>query len=183
LRHRRLPRSFIAAVPDRAGRDALCDLQAQLRDCWPGLEAGWLLADDLHLTLRYLGDLYPAQLEAALAELQLGEAEPALCLQLCGVALWPALRPRLAVARFEDQPRLSTWMAALEQWAVRSGLSAEARSPVPHITLLRSVKPLPFPARLPAPAITLRLAAVQALHRSSSPRGARYQAHAEYRLI
>lgn len=169
-------------MPDRAGRDALSDLQAQLRDCWPGLDAGWLLGDDLHLTLRYLGDLYPAELESALAELQLGEAEPALCLRFSGVALWPDLRPRLAVARFEDEPRLAAWVATLEHWAVHSGLGPESRAHAPHVTLLRSVKPLSHPEPLPAPDFTLRFAAVQALHRSSCARGARYEAHAEYRL-
>lgn len=182
MRIRRLPRCFVAAVPERLGRDALSGLQTQLREAWPERDDGWVDVDDLHLTVRFLGDLPAEPLQAALASLRLPEDEPALRLQCSGVELWPAIRPRIAVARFSADPRLGQWVQALEEWAVGHGLPPEHRVHAPHITLLRSAKPLaPVPASI-APSFMLRFTEVQAMHRRAAARGPRYEAHASYRL-
>ena len=170
-------------MPDRAGRDALGELQSQLRALWPERDEGWVDADDLHLTLRFLGDLPAPSLEAALATLQLPESEPQLVLRCTGVELWPGVRPRLAVARFEDDRRMADWVAALERWAVDFGLPTEGRLHAPHVTLLRAPKPLTAPAALPAAGFPVHFSAVQAMHRSEHARGPRYEAHAEYPLL
>ena len=184
MRLRKLPRCFIAAVPDRAGRDALGAVQSRLRETWPERDAdpGWTLTDDLHLTLRFLGDLPEAALEQALASLSLPPEEPAPSLAFRGIELWPAVRPRIAVARFESSPQLAAWVATIEAWAVEHGLAPEHRPFAPHVTLLRSPKPLnPVPGQA-RPDFDLRVEAVQAMHRSPDSRGPRYLAHAEYRL-
>lgn len=168
-------------MPDRAGRDALDRLQSSLREVWPEREDGWTSGDDFHLTLRFLGDLDADRLQAALAALSLAAPTPALEVTFTGIELWPSRRPRLAVARFAADPRLAEWVATLERWAVDHGLPAEPRAHLPHVTLLRSPKPLD--AQPPAlSSWRLRLSGLQAMHRSLQDRGPRYQAHAEYRL-
>ncbi|MCK7594849.1 RNA 2',3'-cyclic phosphodiesterase [Pseudomarimonas salicorniae] len=185
MRIRKLPRCFIAAVPDRAGRDALSAVQSRLREAWPERDAdpGWTLTDDLHLTLRFLGDLPESALEQALGSLSLPPGEPAPTLAITGIELWPALRPRIAVARFESSGQLAAWVATVEAWAVEYGLAPEHRPFVPHVTLLRSPKPLSPVSGMLLPELDLRLEAVQAMHRSPHSRGPRYLAHAEYRLV
>ena len=170
-------------MPDRDGREALDALQSALRSVWPGRDEGWLLGDDLHLTLRYLGDLYPDQLDAALASLRLAEDEPALTLRFRGIGLWPSQRPRLAVARLADDARVAAWVGALEHWAVREGLPAEHRAHAAHVTLLRSPRPLGTPdSAPPLPDLCLRFDRICAMHRHDPPRGPRYATHAAHAL-
>lgn len=172
----------MAAVPERAGRNALGGLQSALREQWPERDDGWVQADDLHLTLRYLGDLSAERLEAALSSLRLTEDEPSLALRCTGIELWPSIRPRIAVARFEEDPRISRWVATIETWAVENGLQPEQRPYAAHVTLLRSPRPLPALQASPAADISVCFTSVAAMHRSQAVRGPRYEAHAEYRL-
>lgn len=160
----------------------MAQLQGRLRDIWPERDDGWVLVDDLHLTLRFLGDLSAERLGSALASLRLTEDEPALALRCTGIEQWPSIRPRIVVARFAEDPRVSRWVATIEAWAVENGMQPEQRPYAPHITLLRSPRPLPA-LREPVEAdCTVCFTTVAAMHRSDSPRGPRYEAHAEYRL-
>lgn len=181
-RGRRLPRCFIAALPDRAGRDWLAELAEGLLPLWPEAPLDWVEPADLHLTLRFLGDLAPEHLLAAIASLAIEEGTPALSLGFRGIELWPARRPRLVVARLDGDPRLELWLARLGDWAMQQGLRFEPGEHLPHVTLLRSPRPLPVPARLPRAEGRIGFDRVVAMHRNLAARRPRYEGHAEYRL-
>lgn len=123
-------RLFVAIRPPEAIRDLLIDAM----DDSPELR--WVGDDNLHLTLRFIGEVERPQAEDVAATL--GSVRfPAFSLQLAGVghfahrnggALWAAVSPR------EEVTALA---AKVERACQRSGLEPERRSFHPHITLAR----------------------------------------------
>lgn len=175
-----LPRCFVALLPDAPGRAALGALQQAARRLPDAPRARWTLAADLHLTLRFLGDCTPETLAAALAAVPLCPDELPFVLRCARLEAWPPARPRLLVARFEPDARLSTWVDAVERWAVGAGYDAERRGYVPHVTLARAARPW---SSLPSPTLTaIGFDALAALHRHAAADGPRYAVHAQVAL-
>jgi 2'-5' RNA ligase len=124
-------RLFVAlALPD-AATDALLRIMSGL----PG--ARWEPAENLHLTLRFIGEVDNgvfADIAEGLAEI----AAPAFDLEIKGIghfddrrrvhALWAALAPAPALRHLRDK---------IESLLVRLGLEPERRKFLPHITLAR----------------------------------------------
>lgn len=124
-------RLFVALRPPRAIRDRL----AATMDGVPGVR--WQHDEQLHLTLRFIGEVTPHtadDLAAALAQVHA-----------------PAPVPRLAgVGRFEKRGRahalwagvapaapLATLHRKVDAACVRAGLPPEGRAYLPHITVAR----------------------------------------------
>lgn len=131
MRHR----LFAAIRPPAPVLDTLLDLETHL----PG--ARWQDEDQLHLTLRFFGELAATQAED-LAEALAGVAAAPFALALRGVghfesrsrfggrahALWAGLAPSAALAALQRK---------VEGAARRAGLASESRKFLPHITLAR----------------------------------------------
>ena len=124
-------RLFIAIKLPEAQRAALATLANGL----PG--AKWVSPENLHLTLRFLGELDGAQAADA-DEALAGLSMPGFELQLSGVshfgegrnlrALWAGIAPNDAIVRLHDK---------IEQVLIRAGLPPEKRKFKPHVTLAR----------------------------------------------
>jgi 2'-5' RNA ligase len=108
---------------------------AALANGLPG--ARWINQDNLHLTLRFLGELdggEAADIDVALAQIR----TPGFTLGLEGIshfgegrklrALWAGVRPN---------PLLMRLQAKIEQAVIRAGLPPEKRKFKPHVTLAR----------------------------------------------
>ena len=123
-------RLFVAlALPDQIA-DGLAMLQAGV----PG--ANWQTREQLHLTLRFIGDVDGRDATAADDALSLIEA-PKFSLALKGVgefggktpyALWTGVRDREPVAFLQRK---------IETALQRAGLPPEQRKFLPHVTLAR----------------------------------------------
>ena len=124
-------RLFVALCPPPAIRDVVADLQEGV----PG--ARWQDDDQLHLTLRFVGEVERPQAEdlaAALAQVH----APAPQVALAGVGsfgargradtLWAGLAPAAPLHHLH---------AKVEQACARAGLPAERRAYAPHVTLAR----------------------------------------------
>ena len=124
-------RLFVAlSLPD--------EVRARLATVANGLPgARWVAPDNLHLSLRFLGELDGAQaadVDAALARVR----APAFDMTLSGVghfgegrnlrALWVGVAPNPALLHLQDK---------VEQALVRTGLAPEGRKFKPHVTLAR----------------------------------------------
>ncbi|MDT8856725.1 RNA 2',3'-cyclic phosphodiesterase [Paracoccaceae bacterium Fryx2] len=99
-------------------------------------------ADNLHLTLAFLGEVPDAVLEAAheaFAALRL----PGFDLNLTGAGLFGGDRPRVAFAGVAPCPPLDRLQAKVEQAARRAGAEVPARRFIPHVTLGRFAPPPP----------------------------------------
>lgn len=105
--------------------------------------AHWTDPSNMHLTLRFIGEVEESaaeDIEALLA----GIAAPAFSLELSGVntfgegtkarALWAAVQPSADLAHLQ---------AKVESAVVRAGQPPEGRKFTPHVTLARLVKPQP----------------------------------------
>jgi RNA 2',3'-cyclic 3'-phosphodiesterase len=123
-------RLFVAIRPPEPIRDLLIDAM----DDSPELR--WVSEDNLHLTLRFIGEVERPQAEDVTAALD-AIRFPGFHLQIAGVgqfahrnggALWSAVAPREKVAALA---------AKVERACQMAGLVPERRAFHPHITLAR----------------------------------------------
>lgn len=124
-------RLFVALRPPAAIRERLLGAMGGV----PG--ARWQADEQLHLTLRFIGEVEARTAEDVAAALA-GVHAPAPSVALAGVgrfgdrrrggALWAGLAPHDALARLHRK---------VDQACVRAGLPPEGRAYLPHITLAR----------------------------------------------
>ncbi len=118
------------------------NLTAEIRQRLAGLAGGvpgarWTEPENLHMTLRFIGEVPEDQamdIDAALAEVR----APAFALTLDGVGVFGSgRRARILWAGVERGAALAHLQAKVESALVRCGLPAEERKFSPHITLAR----------------------------------------------
>lgn len=131
-------RSFIAiALPEKT-RDALGALQKRVRV--PHVSASWPAAANIHLTLRFLGDVEEADLERLSADFEPRcRACGSMVLAPRGVGFFPnSKRPSVLWAGLEmRQGNLEALAQAAEIAARGIGLAPETKRFHPHLTLAR----------------------------------------------
>lgn len=128
-------RLFVALAVPPDVRAAL----AALRDDLDG--ARWTRPEQLHLTLRFLGDVPAEQVPEFEAGLRAVEAPP-LDLRLAGLTVFPnRRRPRVLVVRIEREEALGRLQHAIEQTVQALGIEPEPRPFRPHVTLARLRQP------------------------------------------
>ena len=135
-------RAFIAVdVPDEA-RQSLAVLQRELAAS--GADVKWVAPEQLHLTLKFLGEITEEQrgaMEAALA--RIGQQEAAFEMRLAGTGAFPSVTaPRVVwVDVVEGQEPLARIAARLNEEGARRGIEAEGRPFAAHLTLGRVRSP------------------------------------------
>ena len=111
-----------------------------LRETLAGLQAGvpgarWVPPENLHVTLRFVGDVDRGQAEDLADGLSLIRA-PAFDLTLAGVGYFgQADKARLLYAGVERSPALTHLRDKVESVCVRLGLEPDARKFKPHVTM------------------------------------------------
>lgn len=123
-------RLFVAlALPDTVAQSLLL-----LQGGVPG--ARWSTREQLHLTLRFIGDVDgrdAAAIDDALASIR----APAFALELKGIGEFGGKTPRALWAGVRDAAPVEHLSRKVESALQRVGLPAEERKFVPHITLAR----------------------------------------------
>ncbi len=113
--------------------DELRQQLAELQQGVPG--ARWVAPENLHVTLRFIGDVDHGQAEDLADSLSLIRA-PAFDLALSGVGYFgQADKARLLYAGVERDPALLHLRDKVESVCVRLGLEPDARKFKPHVTL------------------------------------------------
>lgn len=124
-------RLFVALALPESERDRMAALQHGLRS------ARWVSPENLHLTLRFVGEVdrqVAEDVDAALMTLRY-DSFP---LTLEGVGVFGEGRKvRSLWVGVEDNPLLMRLQAKIEQRLQRSGLAPEPRKFKPHVTLAR----------------------------------------------
>lgn len=124
-------RLFVALPLPEAIRDILLDTM-------DGIEAArWQSEEQLHLTLRFAGELDPRAAEDLVAALALVRAEP-FALEIRGVGHFARKRrPHTLWAAVPPAEPLAILQRRVERACRAAGLPPETRKFVPHVTLAR----------------------------------------------
>jgi 2'-5' RNA ligase len=144
-------RAFFAVDLDDAARAAAVRLLDRLRDPADGVR--WVRPEALHVTLRFLGDIDPAQV-TPLARSVAGELAglSPFRMELGQVQLFPSpRRPRVVALEVEPAERLAELAGAVERGTRAEGFEPEERAFRAHLTLGR-LKPRGRARRGAAPA-------------------------------
>jgi 2'-5' RNA ligase len=133
-------RLFVALPAPVEIRNALAETQGELRKLLPGSSASWTHPDRMHLTLRFLGDVEPARVEALTSSLSSAvEHFGPIDLVAERLGCFPDVRhPRVVWARVHDRAER---LAEL-QGRIASATAAFTREPeekrfTGHVTLAR----------------------------------------------
>lgn len=123
-------RLFIAIQPPEPIRDLLIDAMDDSADF------RWQADEQLHLTLRFLGDLerpVANDLADALAQVR----APCFAVQIAGVGCFEQRSSGTLWARIEPKAPLAALAAKVERVCQQVGLEPERRAFFPHVTLAR----------------------------------------------
>jgi RNA 2',3'-cyclic 3'-phosphodiesterase len=144
-------RLFIAIELTNEIRKAVEELLGELRKAAP--KAKWVRAENLHVTLKFLGRTEPDKLEAIQNALgSLRSPEP-VALEFRGLSFFPhAKRPRVFWMGMNASSNLPVLAEAIDHAVHKLGFPLETRPFAPHLTLAR-FEPPGLPAKL-GPAVT-----------------------------
>jgi RNA 2',3'-cyclic 3'-phosphodiesterase len=129
-------RLFVAVETTEAVRRALRDWIAPLEAAFP--RARWVRAENLHVTLRFIGDAPADSLEEIRTALRaLPHAAP-IESSFRGAGFFPHdRRPRVLWAGVVAGPELAQLAKAIDQALVPAGVATETRTFSPHLTVAR----------------------------------------------
>ncbi len=125
-----MPRLFTGIEIPEEIRDQLSDLSMPLPGAW------WIDADDLHVTLRFAGDIDNPTADELVRNLDAIEGE-AFVARLTGLGTFGAKEPRSLWVGVEAGPALGRLAKANEKAARAAGLAPETRAFKGHVTIAR----------------------------------------------
>ena len=125
-----MPRLFTGIEIPAATREEI----ARLRRPLPG--GKWMEPENLHLTLRFAGDIDNVQ-AAEFADRLASISVDAFEIRLAGLGVFGGNEPRSLWAGVETSPELEALARANERAARSAGLPPEGRAFKPHVTLAR----------------------------------------------
>ena len=138
-------RTFIALEPSAELRTRLARLCRELQPLFPGVR--WSRMDNIHLTLRFLGEIDASDLEPliqAVSDVAAKASRPAL---RAGRAGWfgSPREPRVVWLGLQDNKELEALAGAIETSLLAAGFGAADKPFKAHLTLARPKKALPRP--------------------------------------
>lgn len=139
-------RCFLAVDPPEAVREAIAAVQGRLGTEVDGVR--WVVAENLHLTLRFLGEIDEARAAAVVAATErVAAAHGPIDVEAAGLGVFPGpVRPRVVwVGLGSSEPAAISGSAAVgrlaravEQALVPAGFPLESRPFRAHLTIGRS---------------------------------------------
>lgn len=185
-------RLFFAVSLRQQAEEAVAALQQRLADQFrdPGLR--WVKREQLHYTLKFLGEVDEALVQDCCASAdRVLQGEPPFLLELHGIGGFPGARaPRVVwLGASAGAGRLTDIAAALDRSLSAVGFSPEARPFSPHLTIARVKGPSAERAasrllqseRVEAVASTV-VDSVVLMRSQLSPKGATYTAVRQFSL-
>ena len=132
-------RVFFAIELDGPARRAVADVSSVLRARPGGDAVRWVRPENLHVTLRFLGDIDPARVASLAAHVRAQTAALApFALRLGALASFPpGRRPRVVVLELAPGEPLAALAEAVERGVVAAGCAPEPRAFRGHLTLGR----------------------------------------------
>jgi 2'-5' RNA ligase len=139
-------RLFIAIEIPLEVRAALAALLKEFRAIAP--QAKWVRAENMHITLKFLGETEGAKLTAIREALHAVRFDQAVTLKFLGLGFFPnEKRAKVFWAGIESSANLPAIAADIDQSMHKLGFPLENRPFTPHLTLAR-FEPPGIPAKL-----------------------------------
>jgi 2'-5' RNA ligase len=134
-----LIRAFIAAEIPNTIQTAIVAQTSRLRNTLGDNLIRWIPSQNLHLTLKFLGDIAGSHLDfLKQAIAQTAGASPAFDLQLSGFGSFPNLKlPRILWVGLHAPASLLSLQRSIESAVVKLGYKKEDRAFSPHLTIGR----------------------------------------------
>ena len=133
-------RLFVALEIPPAVRENLATLLASMRAITK--EARWVRAENLHITLKFLGELDEDRLAAVRTALGGIRSEQAVAMEFRGLGFFPNEKhPRVFWAGMEASLNVKTLAGDIEGAMEKLGIRREKREFSPHLTLARFERP------------------------------------------
>mgnify|MGYP005814661973 CR=1 FL=1 len=134
-----LLRAFLASELPSGLQDTIYTATARLRETLRGDLIRWVPAQNVHLTLKFLGDVSPSSLEMIEQMMQSEAAQfTAFDVQVEGLGCYPnPRRPRVLWVGLRAPAELGSLQRAIEAAAARLGYESEERDYSPHLTIGR----------------------------------------------
>jgi len=143
-------RLFIAIEISQEVRAALAALLKEFRAMAPQVK--WVRPENMHLTLKFLGETHSSKLTAMQAALSAIRSSQPITLHFRGLGFFPnAKRARVLWAGMEASPNLPALATEIDQAMHKLGFPLEDRPFTPHMTLAR-LQPPGLPPELAAAA-------------------------------
>jgi 2'-5' RNA ligase len=173
-------RLFVALEIPSAVRENLAALLASLRAIMK--EPRWVRPENLHVTLKFLGEVAEGKLEGVRSVLHHIRSESAVALEFRGLGFFPNDKhPRVFWAGMEGSTNLKTLAADIDTAMEKQGIPREQREFSPHLTLARFERGR-LPEKLRSAIATnaqrefgsLRASEFHLIHSKLKPSGAEY---------
>ncbi len=130
-----MPRLFVALEMSDEVKAHIAELQMGMP------QARWTRREQLHLTLRFIGDVPGKRVKAIKLALEGVKAEP-FDMRLRELGRFPPRgKPRVLSALADDCPPLLDLQAQIEEAVVSAGVEREGRRFSPHVTIARFKTP------------------------------------------
>ena len=138
-------RAFIAIDLPNQIQESLEKQTARLRQTLGGDHIRWVPAQNMHLTLKFLGDVPASHLEFLKRMLAQSSSENSqFDLQISGLGSFPnSKRPRVIWVGVHAPTELASLQKSIEEGANRLGYNKEERPFSPHLTLGRVRQGIP----------------------------------------
>jgi 2'-5' RNA ligase len=133
-------RSFIAVEVPIEIQDAIAHSTASLQKALPKPMVRWVAPQNVHLTLKFLGDVSPANLERMADILKIeAAAHGVFSMSVGGLGAFPtSRRARVIWIGLEAPPSLVALQHGVEAASARLGYTREDRPFSPHLTIGRT---------------------------------------------
>ena len=133
-------RLFIALEIPSAVRQNLDAFLASMRAITK--EPRWVRAENLHVTLKFLGEVAEGKVDAVRTALGEIRSDKAVSLEFRGMGFFPNEKhPRVFWVGTEASPNLKTLAGNIEGGVEKLGIPREKREFSPHLTLARFERP------------------------------------------
>ena len=132
-------RSFIAIEIPTGIQNAIASSTASLKNALPRTLIRWVATQNIHLTLKFLGDVSPANLERLGEALRMEAASHEMFSMSVGrIGAFPtARRARVIWIGLEAPPALEVLQRGVEAATAQLGYASEQRPFSPHLTIGR----------------------------------------------
>jgi 2'-5' RNA ligase len=133
-------RLFVALEIPANVRENLAEFVKPLRALGP--QPRWVRPENLHVTLKFIGEVLTEKLDAIRGALAAVRSDRAVTIDFRGLGFFPNEKsPRVFWAGMNASPNLKTLASDIENAMQKLGIPGEQRPFLPHLTLARFQSP------------------------------------------